>query len=240
MKIDYSEPRQSPTTSHVRPKLRKEPSGFANALIIVTGLTCFLSGFGIGWYFSQKSAKKAYMAAIEQTSLESSAQRAPSNQSAPSQQTAAQPQTAPTGTQATAGQQTAPGTPTPPLSFYKTLPSGQKSEVLGSGINAKEERPQTPPKATKPAEKVISTEKTAARPAGGSFTVQIASFSLKSEAEAMKGKMAAKGYSVNIVESRQGDKGTWYRVRVGSRLSQDAARELKGKLGRDAIVIPEQ
>lgn len=55
----------------------------------------------------------------------------------------------------------------------------------------------------------------------------------------MKGKLAAKGYSVGIVESNLGDKGTWYRVRVGNKLSQEAARELKGKFGREAIVIPD-
>jgi len=69
--------------------------------------------------------------------------------------------------------------------------------------------------------------------------VQVASFPLRSEAETMKGKLAAKGHKVTIVESNQGDKGIWYRVRVGRKLDQEAARELAGKLGKAAIVIPD-
>jgi hypothetical protein len=52
--------------------------------------------------------------------------------------------------------------------------------------------------------------------------------------------LAAKGYNVAIVESFLGDKGTWYRVRVGKHLDPDAAKELAGKLGKGAIAIPEK
>ncbi len=69
--------------------------------------------------------------------------------------------------------------------------------------------------------------------------MQVASYSLKSEAETLKNKLAGKGYNVNIIESNQGDKGIWYRVCVGRKLPQDAAKELAGKLGRGAIVIPD-
>ena len=67
----------------------------------------------------------------------------------------------------------------------------------------------------------------------------VASFPLKSEAETLKNKVAAKGYHVFIVESNQGDKGTWYRVRVGKRLDHEADKELAGKLGKTALVIPD-
>jgi cell division septation protein DedD len=71
--------------------------------------------------------------------------------------------------------------------------------------------------------------------------MQLASFPLKSEAETFKSKMAAnKGYNVFISESHQGDKGTWYRVRVGRKLEQDAAKELASKLGKGALVIPDK
>jgi len=40
------------------------------------------------------------------------------------------------------------------------------------------------------------------------FTVQVASFPLKPEAETLKSKLAGKGYDVFISESKQGDKGT--------------------------------
>ena len=33
---------------------------------------------------------------------------------------------------------------------------------------------------------------------------------------------------------------TWYRVRVGRKLDQEAAKELAGKLGKGALVIPDK
>ena len=56
----------------------------------------------------------------------------------------------------------------------------------------------------------------------------------------MKNKLASKGYNVQITESNQGNKGTWYRVRVGRGLEQDAAKELAGKLGKGAMAIPDK
>jgi cell division septation protein DedD len=68
----------------------------------------------------------------------------------------------------------------------------------------------------------------------------MASLSLKSEAETLKNKYASKGYNVYIVESNQGNKGIWYRVRVGKGLDQEAAKELAGKLGKGAMAIPDK
>ena len=177
------------------------------------------------------------------------------------QQQAPQPSTPPQAPQAAApNSQNTPGsqtTPEPSLSFYKTLPSGQKNNVIGSGINAKDDKAKQPLQAiipsnlTKPAPPAADSAKPAAekpqgtpeRPAAkqdnSGFTVQVASYSLKSEAEALKSKLAAKGYNVSINESNQADKGTWYRVCVGRKMAQDAAKELAGKLGRGAIVIPD-
>ena len=123
--------------------------------------------------------------------------------------------------------------------------------MLGSGINTKDEKGKQPLQApipanlTKqsapdtqkaPADKTASPEKAAA---GTGFTVQVASFPLKSEAETLKNKLAGKGYNVSVTESHQGDKGIWYRVRVGRKLDQEAAKELAGKLGKTAMVVPE-
>jgi cell division protein FtsN len=80
----------------------------------------------------------------------------------------------------------------------------------------------------------------ATRQETNNLTVQVASFSLRSEAETLRSKLAAKGYNVTIVESFLGDKGTWYRVRVGKHLDPDAAKELAGKLGKGAIAIPDK
>lgn len=260
MRIDYSEPKKScssPQTSQNRP--RKESSGGVWLVVCIACIVCFGVGFGIGWMSSQRAAKKGFQAAMEQLSLENSPQLAKTQPPAQQPATAAStPQTQlpgdPTQPAATAGAATAAD---PPLSFYKTLPSGQKSNVLGSGINTKEEKPAkeplqaamptnmakpaTPQNVQHPPAKAASIKPVVpTRTDAGGLTIQVASFSLKSEAETVRNKLAAKGYHVNIVESNLGDRGIWYRVQVGKHLTPDAAKELAGKLGKGAIAIPDK
>lgn len=256
MRIDYSEPKKSYVKPQGTNRPRKEPVGLITTIVIITGVITFIIGFGSGWLLSQRSAKKAFQAATEQKSLESSPKE--ENTPQPQTQQPAVPPQAPqpgvTDGQSVPGAQT---TPEPPLSFYKTLPSGQKNNVIGSGINAKDDTAKQPLQAaipsnlTKPAQPAAepakpiadkpqgTPEKSAAKQDNSGFTVQVASYTLKSEAETLKNKLTGKGYNVSIVESNQGDKGTWYRVRVGRKLAQDAAKELAGKLGRSAMVIPD-
>ncbi len=263
MRIDYSEPKKSyssPQPTQSRP--RKESSGGMLGVIFVTAIISLGIGFGGGWALSQRSAKKAFKAAMEQQSLENSPQQikaAPVQPPPPvsSPSTAQQQQTGGTAPQTGAGGAQSPADP--PLSFYKTLPSGQKSNVMGSGINSKDDKPAKQPlqavipaniaKPGQPQSDDVTQKQQPAQPAmaksgthqdSGGLTVQVGSYSLRSEAEAMRSKLAAKGYNVNIVESHQGDKGTWYRVRVGKKLDQDAAKELAGKIGKGAIAIPDK
>ena len=267
MRIDYSEPKQSYVagTSKIKPRPRKEPTGLMTSIIAITAIIAFLGGFGTGWFFSQKSAKKSFQAATEQSSLENTPKQ-PSmpDPPPPPKPQPVQPQAEPGQSQAVpVGNASQPQTggqalPEPPLSFYKTLPSGQKNNIMGSGINTKDEKVKQPLQATIPSNVMKQPKPTDAstRPAAdksqpsdkpsaknndpGGFTVQVASYSLKSEAETMRSKLANKGYNVTISESHQGDKGTWYRIRVGKRLEQEAAKELAGKLGRTAMVIPDR
>ncbi len=264
MRIDYSDPKKScssPQTSQNRP--RQESSGGVLTVAVFTGFLCLGIGFGSGWMLSQRSAKKAFKAAMEQQSLENSPRQTPAP-SLPRQPAVSLPQT--TTQQPQAGGATNPQTAgggtqvstEPPLSFYKTLPSGQKNNVMGSGVNSKSDKPAKQPlqaamptNITRPAPaqnddnaQAQASQTAPARPAArqdsNGLTVQVASYSLKSEAETLRGKLSAKGYNVNIVESHLGDKGTWYRVRVGKRLEPDAAKELAGKLGKGAIAIPDR
>ena len=253
MRIDYSEPKKSYVTPQGAARPRKEPAGLFTTVLVVTGVITFIAGFGTGWFLSQKSAKKSFQAATEQSSLENSPKQEAAPPPKPAQPIQPAPQPQPQQDSVAAQQQpAAPGAATePPLSFYKMLPSGQKSNVLGSGINTKDDKAKQPLQAAIPAnmvrttatdsaDKTTGTEKAAARhPEGTSFTVQVASFPLRSEAETLKSKLAGKGYNVVISESHQGDKGTWYRVRVGRKLDQEAAKELAGKLGKAALVIPD-
>lgn len=255
MRIDYSEPKKSYVTAQGSARPRKEPTGFFRIILVVAGVALFIAGFGTGWFLSQKSAKKSFQAATEQNSLENSPKKEAVQPPKPAQPVQSAPQTQPQSDPAAAPQPpAAPGTVAePPLSFYKTLPSGQKGNVLGSGINTKDDKTKQPLQApiptnmTKPpaaepqktADKPAVTEKAAAT-ANSGFTVQVASYALKSEAETLKNSLAGKGYNAFISESHQGDKGTWYRVRVGRKMEQDAAKELARKLGKSAQVFPEK
>lgn len=257
MRIDYSEPKQAYVTPQGRNRPRKEPTGMIAIIVLITGVITFTAGFGTGWLLSQRSAKKSFQAATEQKSLENSLKpettQQPPKQPQPAPQTGTTPQPPQPGAAGTPVSAT-PATPEPPLSFYKTLPSGQKSNVMGSGINSRDDKGKQPlqaaipsnlnkpsqtgtdPARTLPDKSQGATEKSAVN----GFTVQVASFSLKSEAETLKSKLAGKGYNVTVYESNQGEKGTWYRVRVGKRLEQDAAKELAGRLGKGAMVIPDR
>jgi cell division protein FtsN len=266
MRIDYSEPKKAYVTSQGSSRPRKEPAGLFKSILVAAVVTAFIAGFGTGWFLSQKSAKKSFQAATSQNSLENSPKTEIAPPPKPPQPvqpvSVPQPVTDPATAQpaVAGGQQTPAGgpaatAPDQPLSFYKSLPSGQKGNVLGSGINIKDDKAKQPLQAPIPAnmtkpqppdqskaliEKPSGTEKPAAKlPDNSGLTVQVASFPLKSEAESLKSKLAGKGYSAFIVESHQGDKGTWYRVRVGRRLEADAAKELAAKLGKSSMVIPD-
>ena len=259
MRIDYSEPKKAYVTPQGTSRPRKESTGYFTIVLVVIGIITFVAGFGTGWFMSQKSAKKSFQAATEQNSLESSPVKEPTLIPKPAQPAlpAATTQSQP-GSTTTQQAPAPPGgvTGEPPLSFYKTLPSGQKDNVLGSGINAKEGRTKQPLQAPipanlnrsyssdpakQPADKSSSADKAGSKHYdNNTFTVQVASYPLKSDAEIQKNRLAGRGYNVFVVESKQGDKGTWYRVRVGKKLEQEAARQLAGKLGRTALVIPDQ
>ncbi len=263
MRIDYSEPKKScssPQPSQNRP--RKESSGGVLIVVFITAVLSLGIGFGSGWMLSQRSAKKGFKAAMEQQSLENSPQQAkaqpsPQPSSAPPPSPSPRPQAVGAAPQP-AGMTGAQPATDPQLSFYKTLPSGQKNNVMGSGINSKDDKPAKqllqaamPTNITKPAPPpndensqkqaiLAKAAKPAARQDTGGFTVQVASYSLRSEAESLRNKLATKGYNVDIIESHLGEKGIWYRVRVGKRLDPDAAKELAGKLGKGAIAIPDK
>lgn len=255
MRIDYSEPKKSysssPQVSQNRP--RKKSSGGLLAAVVIMSIVSFGIGFGSGWMLSQRSAKNGFKAAMEQQSLENSPQQ-DNSQKSPQQPVTAAPAQPPQTTAANETQVTA----NPPLSFYKTLPSGQKNNVLGSGINSTDGKPAKQPlqaaipsNLSKPAPAKndenapkqpaqAPAAKPASRQDSNGLTVQVASYSLRSEAEAERSKLAAKGYNATITEFNLGDKGIWYRIRIGKRLDPDAAKELATKLGKGAIAVPDK
>lgn len=266
MRIDYSEPKKSYISATNPARQRKESSGVPVAGILVTVFLSFAVGFGSGWFLSQKATKRSFQAATEQKSLENNIQDSVALSKQPPAVAMPVAPANPLASAATAAQgqpSIAPvpqaGTPTAEtsFSFYKNLPSGQKSSVLGSGVNVKEKddkvkQPlqaaipsnlaQPEPDAQQPVKTVV--QPVAPRPVqsvknadSSGFTVQVASFPLKSEAEQSRSKLAAKGYNVYVVESNLGNKGVWYRVQIGKKMEQSAAKELASKLGKSALVV---
>jgi len=73
----------------------------------------------------------------------------------------------------------------------------------------------------------------------GKYVVQVASYHVKKEAEAVRDRLKADGIPAYLVESNIPEKGIFYRVRVGRHLEQKAALEMAEKAGKGAIVIPE-
>ncbi|WNG36561.1 SPOR domain-containing protein [Archangium violaceum] len=58
---------------------------------------------------------------------------------------------------------------------------------------------------------------------GGAFTLQISAFQNRPEAERFAAKLRDRGYAPYIISAEVPQKGTWYRVRMGSFPSKDAA-----------------
>lgn len=143
-----------------------------------------------------------------------------------------------------------------PLTFYKTLPAGGKG-AMGTGLNPKkpdssgaQREPQAPvpvaPAAPAAATAVVASENPAqataapAKPeAATRYVVQLASYHEKPEALSAQSKLTEKGTAAYLVESRVPDKGTWWRLRVGRRLSKAEAIELAAKFGKGAVVLAE-
>jgi len=136
----------------------------------------------------------------------------------------------------------------PDLTFYYTLPKGDKG-VIGSGINNLP--PQTAPRSApskadnsvQQLQSAVEKTETAAPAANNSdkttYTVQVAAYNEKSDAQELKAKLQKIGISSRIEEYTVPGKGIWYRVRSGSKLDKANANKIAAKLGNNAILVAE-
>lgn len=58
---------------------------------------------------------------------------------------------------------------------------------------------------------------------GGAFTLQLSAFQTREEADRFVARLRDRGYAPYIVAAEVANKGTWYRVRMGSFPSREAA-----------------
>ena len=123
----------------------------------------------------------------------------------------------------------------PPLTFYEELtaplavsPAPAVPKLSASESRRAPDKPEPSPtrvedKAAKAEKREGSARKAEAEGAASRFTVQIAAYSVRASAEALRSTMAATGHVAYIVES-DGPAGTpRYRVRVGSYATREAA-----------------
>ena len=117
-------------------------------------------------------------------------------------------------------------------------------------IKAEKEKAVLPPKQTAmkqstPPPVVVKKETTSTHGSSNKlhYTVQIAAYQEKEMAEEDVKKMKTRGYAAFIVSSTMPDKGTWYRVRLGSFPNKAAAekllRQLQSKEGITSFITIE-
>jgi len=225
MALDYNQKKQ---VNKNRP--RKRPVKLLMLLII--GGIVFLYGLGLatGWLIFKFLPQKMHNS-VTGSAKPGESEKAPS---APAQ-TAAK-------------NSTSAQDKDPDLTFYYTLPKGDKG-VIGSGINNLP--PQAVPKISPPKadnsvqQQPRAAEKTQTAAAainnGGktTYTVQVAAYNEKSDAQELKAKLQKIGIFSRIEEYTVPDKGIWYRVRSGSKLDKATANKIAAKLGNNAILVAE-
>ena len=112
----------------------------------------------------------------------------------------------------------------------KPAPAEAKPAVSKAIETAALPPPAVAPTASKPAE--------AAASAGGAYVLQIGSYKSQADADAAWKTFSSKhpmagGYSENVRKADLGDKGTWYRLRMGSFADKAAATAFCEKLKSD-------
>jgi cell division protein FtsN len=125
------------------------------------------------------------------------------------------------------------------LTFYRELTAPLKPPPLPP---KPAEKPAPPKRETAPAPAVevasaVPTPPTTptARPDGGRYTVQVGSYNVRAQAEAMRARLAVGGHEAHIAEGEAGGV-TRYRVRIGAYGTAEEARQAAVRLGSEAQV----
>lgn len=105
-------------------------------------------------------------------------------------------------------------------------PAPKQAEAPAKPEVAKKPDPPKPAPEPKPAP-APEPEPVKAPASKGSYTLQLSSFQNRAEADSFHGELVAAGLHPYIVEANVPEKGTWYRVRLGSYDDYDAA--IRGK-----------
>jgi cell division septation protein DedD len=86
------------------------------------------------------------------------------------------------------------------------------------------------PAATIDSKPQVTTSTRTAPTQGGDYTIQVSSFRNMEQASELKGRLSKKGYAVYVQSVDLTDKGTWYRVRVGTYRDKGGAERVASDL----------
>lgn len=129
--------------------------------------------------------------------------------------------------------------PAPPVTVAKAAPPPQirtttpPAEATAPPAQLAAKKPEPAPVAAAP---IVAAPAEAPVAAAGAYVLQIGAYKSQAEADAAwntyRSKHAAtlSGYGKSVKQVDLGDKGTWYRLRVGAFASKDAAASLCSKL----------
>ncbi len=226
------------TKTRTQRRMERRQAVVLLVLLLVASLVCFVVGIFVG----RHSAERNYAEKLERAQQVLVAQGQPEAQSlqVPDKPVPAEPEK-PMGAEDAAAQ--APELTYDDLSKEPEVPA----EPLGSGINMAPEpvkeapppialadqpivaRPEPKPVAAPVPQKVAVPDpvKSAEMPRfspSGSHAVQVGSFAASKDAIALKEKLQSSGYPAYMVEADLGDKGLWYRVKVGPYAGGDIAK----------------
>jgi len=114
------------------------------------------------------------------------------------------------------------------FTFYDTLPKDSETPLA----------PETKKPPAKNKKKPSATKKTKGKEKGVDkgivtkrYTIQLGSFQQKEKAYALQNKLEKQGYLVHVTPQKIENRGTWYRVRMGSFTTPEEAQQWISKLG---------
>ncbi len=210
-------------------------------ILLVLVLAVSLASFTLGVIVGTRGAERDL--ALKQEAAEQVLAKVPSRPApaapAPAKPVEPAPETKPEATDEAAK-----------LTFYDKL-AKESNAPLGSGINLPPETETPPARAVPPIDlpaepiskkelqQVSAAAPEEAAPAGlssaglpevapqGDYAVQVGSFAANADANKMKKRLLDKGYPAFVVEADLGQKGVWYRVRVGPYADRPAAEQVQ-------------
>jgi len=117
------------------------------------------------------------------------------------------------------------------ITFYSALTESRKAVPAVSTSQLAE--PTTPVEADPavPAESASATKHTV--PLKGSVMLQVASYTDQINAQKLLRELSSQGYAGNVVRADLGQRGVWYRVRIGPYGGEDEAERVLKKLRKE-------